>query len=500
MGPPGGGDRGREPGRTGQASCVRRRRVLVVGLDCLEPSLAFDRFRAEMPNLQRIAGGAWGELESVCPPITCPAWMCAFTGRDPGQLGVYGFRNRADWGYGPLQLAFSDSIPAERAPAVWDVASAAGRHCTVIGVPPGYPPRVVRGEFVGCFLTPGPDSPFAYPPALIAETRSVVGTYRFDVEDARSEDREQVLAEIYDMTAKRWKLAEHLLRTRDWDLFAMVEIGTDRMHHAFWQFMDPEHVLHVPDSPYRDAIRAYYRYVDGLLGRLLALADDETLVLCVSDHGARRMDGGFHLNEWLLREGYLALREGPARPGRLRPEQVDWSRTVAWGDGGYYGRIFFNVQGREPQGVVAPERYPALRQEVAAALERLPLPWGQPAAPNRVFFPERVYLQVHGFAPDLILYPGDLSWRALASFPATAGQVFTRENDTGPDGANHARYGVFTATTGRALHRGEGPRRRVRGLRLVDLAPTILGHLGLPVPDGIAGQAIDPRVWGEEGR
>ncbi len=475
--------------------------MLVVGLDCLEPSLAFDHYRAEMPYLLRIAGGAWGELESVCPPITCPAWMCAFTGRDPGQLGVYGFRNRVDWGYGGLQLAFSDSIPAERAPAVWDVASAVGLHSTVIGVPPGYPPRPVRGEFVGCFMTPGADSPFAHPAELVDETRQLVGEYRFDVEDARSEDRGRVLNEVYDMTAKRWKLASHLLSSRDWDLFAMVEIGTDRMHHAFWQFMDPAHVLHVPDSPYRDAIRAYYRYVDGLLGELLAFADDETLVLCVSDHGARRMDGGFHLNEWLLREGYLTLRDGaPRRPGRLVPEQVDWPRTVAWGDGGYYGRIFLNVAGREPQGAVSPERYASLRQEIATALEALVLPWGQAAARSRVFFPERAYLQVNGFAPDLILYPGDLSWRALAGFPAVAGAVFTRENDTGPDGANHARYGVFTAATGRTLRRADGPHRRLRGLRLVDVAPTILTHLGLPVPQGIAGQAIDPRGWGGDTR
>lgn len=478
---------------------------MVIGLDCLEPSLAFDRYRTDMPNLQRIAGGAWGALESVCPPITCPAWMCAFTGRDPGQLGVYGFRNRAVCDYSPPRLTFADGIPAERAPAVWDVASEAGRHCTVIGVPPGYPPRTVNGEFVGCFMTPGPDSPFAQPPGLIAETRRLVGEYRFDVDNARSEDRERVLAQVYEMTDKRWKLARHLLATRQWDLFAMVEIGTDRMHHAFWQFMDPEHVLHVPGSPYAAAIREYYRYVDGLLGELLLLVDDETLVLCVSDHGAQRMDGGFFLNAWLAREGYLVWRAADTPgtgqragggPTRFDPARVDWERTVAWGDGGYYGRIFINVAGREPAGTVPRSSYTAIRQEIAAKLEAMVLPWGQAGARNRVFFPERAYLQVNGCAPDLILYPGDLYWRALGSMPPAPGDLFTRDNDTGPDGANHARYGVFTACRGATLSAGDGPRRRLRGLRLVDLAPTMLTHLGLPIPGGIAGQPIDPRGWG----
>ena len=471
-----------------------RSRVIVLGLDCLEPSLAFERYRDDMPNLQRIAGGAWGRLESIYPPITCPAWMCAFTGRDPGQLGVYGFRNRSGWNYAPLQLTFSDGIPAATAPAVWDLAGAAGLHSTIIGVPPGYPPRPVHGEFVGCFLTPGSDSDFAHPAALRQEVLSLVGDYRFDVENARTEDRAQVLREIHTMTAQRWKLAAHLLETRDPDLFAMVEIGTDRAHHAFWHLMDPEHVLHEPGSPYAGAIREYYRMVDGYIGELLRFVDEGTLLLCVSDHGARRMDGGFHLNAWLRRHGYLHLHPGTG-PGRLRPEDVDWARTRAWGDGGYYGRIFLNVAGREPQGTVAPEDVRALREELAARLEAERLPWGSPDARNRVFFPERIYREVRGFAPDLLLYPGDLYWRALASLPEDPDQVYTRHNDTGPDGANHAQYGCFTAIDGGALRTGRGPRRQVDGLRLVDIAPTICAHLGLEAPPDISGRAIDPAIW-----
>ena len=472
-----------------------RRRVMVLGLDCLEPRLALGRYRGQMPNLARIAAGASGRLASICPPITCPAWMCAYTGRDPGQLGVYGFRNRTGWNYDPLQLAFSDSIPAATAPAAWDLAAQAGLHSTIIGVPPGYPPRPVHGEFVGCFLTPGPDSPFAHPPALREETARLVGDYRFDVEDARSPDRRRVLDEILDMTDKRWRLAEHLLETRDWDLFALVEIGTDRAHHAFWQFMDPRHVLHEAGSPFANTIRDYYAFVDERLGRALRFVDDETLVLCVSDHGAQRMDGGFLINEWLLREGFLRLRHDVRRPGPLRAADVDWGATQAWGDGGYYGRIFLNVAGREPEGAVPAGRLPQVRREIAGRLRALDLPWGTPGAANRVFFPESVYRELRGFAPDLILYPGDLYWRALGGLSGQPGEVFTRENDTGPDGANHARYGVFTAISGRQLRLGDGPARRAAGLRLVDVGPTVVSHLGLPELPSAVGRPIDPGTW-----
>jgi sulfate adenylyltransferase len=83
-----------------------KKRVLIIGLDCAEPSLVFDKYRTELPNLTRLArAGAWGELNSVTPPITVPAWMCSMTSKDPGQLGIYGFRNRADHSYEKLTIA-----------------------------------------------------------------------------------------------------------------------------------------------------------------------------------------------------------------------------------------------------------------------------------------------------------------------------------------------------------------------------------------------------------
>ena len=72
-----------------------RKRVLIIGWDCAAPELVFDAFKADMPNTRRLMEeGIYGELESTIPPITVPAWMCMMTSRDPGELGIYGFRNR----------------------------------------------------------------------------------------------------------------------------------------------------------------------------------------------------------------------------------------------------------------------------------------------------------------------------------------------------------------------------------------------------------------------
>src|SRR4029078_3899860 len=89
-----------------------------------------------------------------------------------------------------------------------------------------------------------------------------------------------------------FQLANHLLATKPWQLFAFVEMGTDRIHHGFWKHMDPEHRAHVPGGPYEHVIGDYYEHVDGLVGGLLEHADDETLVLVVSEHGAKPVHRG----------------------------------------------------------------------------------------------------------------------------------------------------------------------------------------------------------------
>jgi predicted AlkP superfamily phosphohydrolase/phosphomutase len=87
-----------------------------------------------------------------------------------------------------------------------------------------------------------------------------------------------------------------------------VDMGIDRIQHAFWKFMDPRHPKHPPGNPYEQAIHDYYVHVDARLAELLELVPDETLVLVVSDHGAQAMLGGICVNEWLLQEATGARR------------------------------------------------------------------------------------------------------------------------------------------------------------------------------------------------
>ncbi len=345
-------------------------RALVIGLDCAAPQLVFDRWLDELPAIRSLTErGSYGILRSCDPPITVPAWSVMTSSRSPGVLGFYGFRNRKDHSYDALTFANSRSV---QVPRVWDLLSDKGRPVVVLGVPQTYPVSEVNGVMVSCFLTPDVKrNQYTHPPELKEEIEALVGEYMVDVPNFRTNDKDRLLEDLETMTVRRFQVAERLLETRPWDLFFMVEMGTDRIHHGFWRFTDPEHRLYEPGNPYEDAMLSYYRRLDEKIARLLAKVDEDTAVLVVSDHGAKRIDGGICVNEWLRREGYLTLKEEPPEPMPLKPDMVDWSRTVAWGEGGYYCRLFLNVAGREPEGTVAPEDYERVRDELKAKLEAL---------------------------------------------------------------------------------------------------------------------------------
>jgi predicted AlkP superfamily phosphohydrolase/phosphomutase len=457
-------------------------RVLVIGLDCASPDLVFDQFKADLPNLTRLAnGGTWGELESSIPCITIPAWSSMMSSRDPGVLGCYGFRNRADHSYSNMVTSNSAAIHEKR---VWDYVSDAGRESVVLAVPQTYPPRPLNGHLVSDFLTPGPESAFAFPAVFKQEVLNHVPDYAFDIKGFRTDNKAGLLKRLYDVTEAQYKLARHCLTSKHWDFFMHVNIGVDRLHHGFWRYHDPAHRLHEPNHPLNSVVRDYYKMVDQIIGEWLELIDDDVTVLVVSDHGVSRMDGGICVNEWLWREGWLVLKTSPPE-GQLTPlEQadVDWTRTRAWSSGGYYGRVFLNIEGREPNGIIPSAQAEAARDELAAALKSIPGPNGE-ALDTQVYKPEQIYQQVSNVAPDLIVYFGGLHWRSVGSLGH--GRHYTLENDTGPDDANHASNGMFILYE--PHQKGQG---RMTGCQLMDIAPTLLDRMRLPVPGTMQGKVI----------
>ena len=305
-------------------------RVAVIGLDCATPQLLFRDFAAETPNIHALMQrGMWGDLASITPPITVPAWACAMTGKTPGQLGIYGFRNRKDTSYEGLSIATADAV---KEPAVWDVLGTKGMRSLLIGVPPSFPPpKSFPGWRVGCFLTPPSAKSWAYPAELETEIVGELGEgndYIFDIPDFRRAGYDVALEQVFKMTERRFRVGRKLAVEKPWDFFMLCEIAPDRLHHVFWQHWDPTHPLYEPGNKYESAFSDYYRFLDEQVGSLLDVLPDDVITIVMSDHGARPMMGGFCFNDWLIRERYLTVE---AYPSQGPPDQRGRDRLVEHG-------------------------------------------------------------------------------------------------------------------------------------------------------------------------
>lgn len=460
---------------------MNNKKVFVFGIDCFEPSLVFDEWRKELPNLSSLMEqGAWGKMESTLPPITVPAWTSMMTSKDPGQLGFYGFRNRKSYGYEELYFANGAYVKEK---TLWQILSRNRLTSIVLSVPQSYPPKPINGIMAGCFLTPDKSGVWTYPESVAKEIDFAAGgDYIIDVKEFRTDNKDELLKQIYEMTKRRFMVVRDFVKSKEWDFFVFVEMGVDRIHHAFWRYHDKNHRLYEKGHKYEFAIRDYYIYLDNEIGSVLKMLDDDTVVFVVSDHGAQTMVGAICVNEFFRKEEMLKLKTEPQKQQKLKTADIDWKKTLCWGEGGYYSRIFMNVEGREPEGIIPKNEYEKVRDQIKEKLENLGDEKGNPIG-TKVYKPEEIYRDVKNIPPDLIVFFGNLNWRSAGS--VGGGKIHTFENDTGPDDANHAQYGLFIMK-GKVVKAGKR-----ENISIYDFAPTVLNVYGIKKEEGMIGKIIE---------
>ncbi len=455
----------------------------MIGLDCADPSLVFDRYASDMPHVQSLMGrGAWGPMHTCTPPITVPAWACLTTGHDPGSVGLYGFQTRQPNSY---QHRFSTAADLQ-VPHIWGHFSSHGKRSIRLFVPPSVPPALSPTdptEALSCFLwDPSSSLPWAHPTQLGTELEERFGPYVPDVEGHRSGNTQKILASLYRGTRQRFNMAHHLWTTRQPDFLMMVEIGTDRLHHALWHRMDPNHPQYDPSHPLAQEGRRYYRYVDEQVGRLISATSQDTNIVIVSDHGAQPMVGGFCINTWLQQKGWLRLKQphpGGETPTALDPNKVDWNNTRAWAQGGYIGRIQLNVMGREPQGAVPEQEMEKTKQSLIDELQRESKDQGTTI---RTHDPSRLYRHARGTPPDLMVEVDNYRYRCLGTLGHAS--CWVANNDQGMDPCNHAPKGILALAGPDVSIRGE-----IQGFQYLDFAPTLCRLMGVPIPLDLPGKS-----------
>jgi predicted AlkP superfamily phosphohydrolase/phosphomutase len=494
--------------------------LLVIGLDGATLDLIRPWAHAgHLPTLARLMQtGITGELESTLPPVTSPAWPSFVTGKNPGRHGVFDFiRPNA----GSFDMVNASQIDGRM---IWEYLSDAGLRVGVLNVPITYPPRPVNGYLVPGLLSPD-QGKTTFPPDFLAPYAAELGAYRLTPRIAYKPGNEAAfLADIFDLIDTQTRYALRLARDHPADFMLVHFLATDIAQHALWKHHDAAHPAHEPALAARfgTAICQVYARLDAAIAQLSALMPTAS-VLVMSDHGFGPLHRIINLNNFFIERGLMALkpqtwvrarawafRRGltPAAVWKIVErmglqnliwrvskqarnqvvskflgfEDVDWSRTLAYSMG-HVGQVYLNLRGREPHGIVAPDEYAAVRAQVIAALSELRDPATGQALVEQIIPREKAasgpYLER---GPDLhIMMDG---YRTIA-FPLFAADGKIISQQIRGDSGSHRRSGVLIAA-GPVFQCGQ----TVHGARIIDLAPTLLHALGLPVPEDMDGQVL----------
>ncbi len=278
----------------------------------------------------------------------------------------------------------------------------------------------------------------------------------------------------------------HELERFDEGLFYCLFDTPDRVQHLFWRFREPNHPANRGETPRPELARAVeeqYRRGDAIVGKALEFADDETLVIALSDHGFNSFQRGVHLNSWLRDHGLLTLRADAEPGGGNLFRGVDWSRTRAYALG--LGGIYLNLEGREGQGIVKADEADALKTAIAKGLGGLGDPERGTVAINRVLPREALYHGPYaGESPDLVVH---CNGGYRVSWESSLGGV--------PEGLfadNVKKWGGDHIIDPTLVPGVLFVNRPFRGdhAQLTDLAPTILDALGVPKGPAMEGSSL----------
>jgi predicted AlkP superfamily phosphohydrolase/phosphomutase len=492
-------------------------KVVVIGLDGA-PFGLIQKWTEEgiLPNLKKLIGeGAFGPLISSYLPETPIAWNSIITGKNAGKHGVYDWGERAEGSY-EIGVSLSHSC---KEPPLWEIIGEEGKKAGIFNVPLTYPPKPLNGFLVSGFDTPSTKVCFTYPDSLSDEIRSRIQDYVLANREAytRGTERKYVEGLLYSLEKKE-TAALYLIDRYDMDFGLFVFMEIDHLHHKLWRLIEEG------SEEGKRLFQEVYQRMDETVGKIVNRFDGETTFILVSDHGAGPLEGIMFINKWLMEEGWLKLKKRPSfylksflsradlfvkgyrllskfglgRLGKLLPaslqydlatsfisfSDVDWEQTMAYAFG-TYGQIFINLKGREPQGIVEPgEEYEQLLKEISQRLLKLVHPRTGEKVVREVLRKEELYRgPMLKKAPDLSFVIGNFRYDSSVQFGIGVNGIFGVP--LFEDSGTHRREGILIAS-------GKGIKTNfnIKGATLVDIAPTALYLLNLPIPIDMDGNVL----------
>ncbi len=476
-------------------------RCLLIGLDGGTFSI-LDHLIDEgvMPFLRQfMTSGTRAELRSVIPPLTPPAWTSIMTGRSPGDHGVFDFFTSECPDSRYVRITNSSDVRCE---TIWSMVSRQGLSATALNFPVMAPPRPISGCVIPGWVLWRFLRRYCYPPGLYDRLRNLPAfnvkelAMNLDLEqkalDGCTQEEQEEWVRFHLRRERQWfEILAYLIRNEPHDLTAIVFDGVDKLQHLFWRLLDPS-CLSGRRSPGEEKVRQlcldYFRHLDGFIAEAVALAGDDVNVFIVSDHGFGPSIEIFYINSWLEQHGYLkwAKNDRGSRDDAdtlglgligWMDKLIDWSGTSAYARTPSSNGIHICVAGRRGEGGIASEEYHGFRQRLMDALRRFTDPkTGEPIV-TEVWTREEAFPGNYThLAPDLTLRLRD------GGFVSTVKSDVLLSPRAETAGA-HRPEGIFLAR-GPAVASGA----LLPPISVLDVTPTLLYSLGLPVPEDLEGR------------
>ncbi|HVL67813.1 MAG TPA: alkaline phosphatase family protein [Vicinamibacterales bacterium] len=308
-------------------------------------------------------------------------------------------------------------------------------------------------------------------------------------------DEHTFMEDLYRAFDDRAQVILDRIDARNWDVLVGVIESPDRVQHMFWRLLDPKHPMYdaALAAKYGDSILRIYRRADQFIAEVLEHLDAGTELMIVSDHGFHSWRKAVNLNTWLVQQGYMVVHGQPPGEKKLEDlfgggefwENVDWSRTRAYAMG--LGQIYFNLRGRESQGIVSPgAEARQLADELAAKLLTLADPDDGSRIIRSVYKRDDIYSGEYlANAAELQVGMEDgyrVSWQTtLGGSPP--GIVYENMKKWSGD---HGGYDFATTAgvliTAKPINTPEPS--------IMDIAPTVLKYFGLAIPGYIDGKPL----------
>lgn len=492
------------------------RKIIIIGIDGASLDLILPRIEQyNLRNFKRLLQeGTYGLLRSTFIANSASAWTTFMTGKNPGKHGIYDFFNAEH--YSPKCVYFSD---VEDKP-FWDVLATKGRKSYIINVPLTYPPKIDNGVLISGLQTPPDKKDFIYPGDFWSEVRKVSPEYKVFPSADPKKDLRAHIKEIDMVLNSQMKLVLHILKRQSWDLICYVVQNTDTLQHYLWNYIDKTHSRYKYDVILNKALFELYKKIDEFIGCIIESMDDDTCLMVMSDHGAGKVEKHFLVNNWLLQNKFLSLKNNIATDfkkfmmrfgvcdadlhnffiagnplntlgvGRKRKRRdrvfykmndIDWSRTKAYGMN--VNQLFINLKDRESQGIInAKDDYASLTNELIEKLKKIKHPYKNKPLIDKIYKKDDIFFgeKMHKM-PDIIFICDEFEIISPGGYKVASPHIFDNLSWTG----DHRLHGMLLCY-GKNIKKNT----KIEGANIEDVPSTVMALLEGMVPEDFDGKVL----------